>query len=95
MWFAGAMKIKKLKYFEKKPHEPELNFIPVFYPGQIRISTCWFFVEGGKQKKPVKYPQNRVTTTSTHIRTQARIEHGPHPREASTPMTMNLLLVTR
>lgn len=41
------MKIKKLKYFEKKPHERELDFIPVLYPGQIRISTCWFFVEGG------------------------------------------------
>lgn len=74
------MKIKKLKYFEKKPHEPELNFIPVLYPGQIRISTCWFFVEEGKQKNPVKYPQNKVTTILTHIRTQARIEHGPHPR---------------
>lgn len=90
------MKIKKLKYFEKKP-VMSLSSISYRYSILVKLEFrhVGFFVEGGKQKKPVKHPQNKVTTTSTHIRTQARIEHGPHQWEASTLVIMNLLLVTR
>ena len=45
--------INKFQNFERKPHHPQLAFMPVLYPGRIEIWRCW---EGGKSENLEKNP---------------------------------------
>ena len=59
----------KLEYLERKPHQSQLVFMTVLYPGQIGIwSVVVFFVETGKLENLKKNSQSKVrtNTNSTH-----------------------------
>ena len=51
-------KIGKLRYLERKPHQSELVFMQLLYPGRIRIWRCWF-CGGRKTRKPAEKPSKQ------------------------------------
>jgi len=54
---------KRINKLEKKPQQPRLVFMQVFFPGRIGIWSVGF-LEGGKPENPERKPRRKARTNN-------------------------------